>query len=128
MKFSEALEELKKGKRITRTGWEQKNFLQMDEEGNIENFVLNLEPYAYDQTIILSDGWIIKGGPEEQKPMTFLEAMQSVKMNCSICLPEWEEMWVNLDKATSQLVLNSYRTEPFTPTFTCFMLNDWEVV
>lgn len=127
MNFKEALEELKKGKRITRTGWDQKNFLKMDGSGDIENFIIQIHPYQYDQTIILSEGWIIKGGDPENK-LTFLEAIQLIKTGSSICLPEWDGQWVSLDKAENQLVLNSYQSSPFMPTFTCFMLNDWSVI
>lgn len=127
MNFKEAFQELKNGKRLTRTGWEQKNFLRMDDNGEIQNFIIHMEPYLYDQSIILSEGWIIKDGNPDQK-MPFLSALEAIKVGSSIALPEWDGMWVTLDKSTSQMILNSYRNEPFMPTFTCFMLNDWEVV
>lgn len=127
MNFTEAYEELLAGKKITRQGWEEKNYLKIDEDGIINNYYLDVTPYCYDQTIIKSDGWILyKGDPDNT--ISWLAGLMVIKNGGAIQYPDWGESFISLDKSTSQIIYNSYVSRAFMPSFTCFMVNDWEIV
>jgi hypothetical protein len=127
MNFEQAIEELKKGKKIRRIGWEEKNYLMVDEEDNeTKNYYLSIKPYEYDQTIILSNDWVNARNPTLTHIMKWTEAIEALKLGACLKQKDWDTGYITLDKSIPDIVYCYYETCPFSPTYTCFVANDWE--
>lgn len=126
MNFQQAFDELKQGRAITRHGWEDKNFLKLNKEGEVKNFILESKSYAYDESIILSNEWMDKNSLSDSS-MNWLEAIDALKMGANLQLPGWGG-WICLDKSSNEIIYQSYIEHPFQPTFTCFTAQDWMVL
>lgn len=121
MKFSEAMEKLKSGAKVTRHPWSEGVYFKMD--GNdVKSFQPKLLPYIYNEDIMVSDGWLIEGKVEE---MNFCDIIPYLQKGGKAKMRDWKEMFIYLDQSIKSLVVNSMDVFPFTPQFDDFVAQDW---
>ncbi len=121
MKFSEAVEKLKSGSKITRIAWNNEVYFQM--RGNqLKAFQPSVSNYFYGGYIMISDGWILDDSPEEYK---FYDIIPMLVNGSTAKLKDWSDMYITLDRSTKMLVVHSIEEFPFSPQFIAFLAEDW---
>lgn len=122
MKFCEAMDILKNGGKVTRTVWQGSLYFMM--QGNdVLSYQPKLLDYTYDESIMVSDGWLIEGDTQEY---TFCEIIPFLKDGKRAHMSGWQAGWyIYLDSQTSRLVLHMMDSFPFVPGFDSFVATDW---
>ncbi len=121
MKFSEAMEKLKSGSKVTRHPWRDGVYFMMV-NGEVKSFQPKLSPYIYNEDIMISDGWLIEGEDKEYK---FSEIIPLLLQHKKARLKDWKETFIFFDSQTKSLVVHSMDTFPFLPDFESFIAQDW---
>ncbi len=121
MKFSEAMDKLKSGSKVTRHPWKDGVYFMMV-NGEVKSFQPKLSPYIYNEDIMVSEGWIIEGKEDEYK---FSEIIPFLLQHKKARLKEWKETFIFFDSQTKSLVVHSMDTFPFLPDFESFITQDW---
>jgi len=121
MEFSEAMDKLKEGLKITRNAWKGSVYFRIV-EGEVKSFQPKLMPYIYNDDIMISDGWLVEGQEKEYK---FSEIILFLQQGFKARLKEWTEMFIFLDKPTKMLLVLSMENLPFIPDFESFTATDW---
>jgi hypothetical protein len=123
MKFSEIMDLLKSGSRVTREKWK-------DGVCFIYNApdVISLQPrvthFQYNESIMISEGWTID--TDYSKEYKFSEIIPFLMKGSIAKLKEWKkDNYIYLDKPTKMLVFHSMETFPFIPDFESFIAEDW---
>jgi len=121
MKFSEAMECLKKGSKVTRKPWKDGVYFFI--VGNeVKSFQPRLTVYSYSEDIMVSEGWLVDDGKKEH---SFSEIIPLLSLGSTAKLKEWKEMYICYDFTQKALVLHSMDAFPFIPDFDSFSSNDW---
>jgi hypothetical protein len=124
MKFSEAIEKLKSGAKVSRRLWGDGIYFFMKDK-EIKSFQPRINLYQYDESIMISDGWIVEGNKEEFK---FCDLIPLLQQGSRAKWKGWEDMVMYLDPLDKVLVLESLYIFPFTPDFDSFTADDWVVL
>ena len=121
MKFCEAMDLLKAGKKVTRHDWRDGLYFIM-EEGNVSSYQPVVEHYQYTEDIMVSDGWMTEG-TEEAK--AFCAIIPELQMGKRAWMSDWKhEFYISLDPA-SGLILHKMSQFAFHPSFADFQADDW---
>jgi hypothetical protein len=134
MEFKEALALLKEGKKVRRHAWDKTLHLKQVETEltdsqeckikTIRAFAEFCIPYHFDTSILLSDDWIVEEEPNNF--LTFDQAIDEVKKNKKVKLAHWRETYLCIDG--NNFYIRKIGEHNFTPTVSCFIANDWEVI
>lgn len=127
MNFKEAIEELKKGKKIRRKMWKDDIFIFIEDE-NIKSFFRENRPFHYDIDIITSDTWVIHDDKEE-KQFEFTEAIDLLLQNKSIRLIGWPQTtYIKMENDRKDFYISRMEQFSYVPTFQDFISIDWEIL
>ena len=121
MKFSEAMEKLKSGVKVTRATWKGRMYFLIV-KGEVKTFQSHISPYSYNEDIMVSDGWILEGVDQE---MNFTEIIPYLQKGMRAKLKSWDEIFIYLDNSIQGLASESMVPFQFTPDFASFMAEDW---
>lgn len=129
MLFIEAMDEMKKGKKVTRHEWRDKMWFAIEVGSDMPKcFRPKLQAYQYDESIMLSYGWRVDG---EDKTYYFPEIITPLIQGKKIHNDNWlksEDYYLYLDKPQNQLVIRSVESFHHTPNFMDFIANDWRII
>jgi hypothetical protein len=130
MKFSEAMTELKTGKRVARSKWAQgladRMYLSVDKiTGKSRAYRPTIRIYSYDSSIFMCDGWFILG---DDKEYFFHEIVDKLYNGSKARLKEWGEWYIYYDKEQKDLVYHYMQEFSFSPEFKDLLADDWVVV
>jgi hypothetical protein len=121
MNFCEAMDLLKNGAKVTRSVWKGSLYFMM--QGDV---VMSYQPryldYTYDESIMVSDGWLIEGDTQEY---TFCKIIPFLNDGKKAHMADWKDSFIFLDKPTGKLVLHMMDSFPFVPEFESFTATDW---
>jgi len=121
MKFSEAMEKLKNGAKVTRHLWGNNVYFLMD--GNdVRSFQPKLTPYSYNEDIMISDGWLVDDKEEE---MRFCDIIPCLQRGAKVSRKDWVEMYIYLDPVIKDLAVASMDSFPYAISFDSFVAEDW---
>ncbi len=121
MKFCEAMDLLKAGKKVTRNDWRDGLYFVM-EEGKVNSYQPVVEHYLYTEDIMVSDGWMVEGVTESRP---FCEIIQDLQKGMKAWMSDWKpEFYIQLDP-TDGLVLHKMSHFTFNPSFVDFKADDW---
>jgi hypothetical protein len=122
MKFNEAMKLLEQGKKVTRQSWVGSIYFVMD-GSDVKSYQPKLQPYAYNEDIMVSDGWVVEGLEGEHKFYDIISQLQDGKK----CHPkEWkEDCFIYFDQTLQGLALRTMEMFPFSVEFSSFMAQDW---
>lgn len=126
MRFNEAMEALQKGNKVTRQAWIGAIYFKMD--GNdVKTYQPRVAIYAYNEDIMISDGWVVDG---EEGEFKFYDIIPFLQKSKKAWLKDWisQEMYIHYDQASAAIVLNSMETYAFIPAFDAFIALDWVVL
>lgn len=121
MKFCEAMELLKAGKKVTRQTWKDSLHFLMD-GSDVKSYQPKLTNYIYNEDIMISDGWVVEGQDGEHR---FCDIVGWLQQGFKARLKDWKEPFIYLDKQTNSLVLYCMEVMPFIPDFDSFVAQDW---
>ncbi len=121
MKFNEAMQLLEKGSKVTRQSWTGSIYFMMEDK-DVKSYQPKLQPYAYNEDIMISDGWIVEDMKGEFK---FYNIIQYLMQGSKARLKDWKESYIYLDSSTKSLVMHSMDIFPFVPDFAAFLAQDW---
>lgn len=134
MNFSEATKLLKEGHGIRRKSWPDCSYVKIEvfitteseEVPVIKHYRQEIVPFVYDNSIILSDDWVVVG--EEDNIIDFPSAMEKLRYRYKVKPKEWDKnTYIALDQGLHEL--NQYRMceHRYHISFEDFSANDWEV-
>lgn len=121
MNFCEAMDLLKNGAKVTRTIWKGSLFFSMQGE-EVMAYQPRFLDYTYDESIMISDGWLIEGDTQEY---TFCEIIPFLHDGKKAHMADWKDSFIFLDNNSKKLVLHMMDSFPFVPEFESFMATDW---
>ena len=123
MNFSEAMDKLKEGAKVTRETWKQQLYFKMI-NGVVKSFFPRVAPYVYDENIMVSNEWYIAG-----KEYCFSEITHSLAVGGRAYRKDWDEgNYITYDKEHGGLAFHSIEMFEFSPTFDSFLAIDWIVL
>jgi len=121
MNFTEAMEKLKAGKKVSRETWRNSiYFLMKDKE--VKCFYPTLMNYVYDENIMISNDWMIVGDKEKYK---FCDIILRLQQCAKARLSHWKDEYIYLDIESKQLILHAMEPRSFVPDFESFIAEDW---
>lgn len=120
MNFSEAMEALQQGAKVTRKPWSGIYFV-MDGE-HVRSYQQKLGVWNYDEDVMISDGWIVDGVEGEHKFSDIITYLQQGKR---VWLKGWNEAYIQYDRQAQYLVSSFMDNFPYTPDFESFTATDW---
>lgn len=121
MNFTDAMELLASGKKVTRNDWRDGLYFVM-EDGHVLSFQPVVEHYLYTEDIMVSDGWITEGVTEARK---FSEIIPDIKNGSRAWMSDWQpDFYISLDK-TDGLVIHKMSKFDYHPSFDDFNADDW---
>jgi hypothetical protein len=123
MKFSDAMQSLKEGKKVSIPGWGNIYIKQTD--GKIDTWNLLADIFSWDLNTMMDGGWIIGGS---DKISTFEDVIYALRYGNTARKTEWVDKFIKLDKDTGEIIIISYAPFPFNPTFRDLLREDWFVV
>lgn len=121
MKFSEAMDKLKEGAKVTRQPWIDSVYFFMD-GSEVKSYTSKLAHFIYNEGIMVSEGWLVDGVEGEHK---FCDIIDYLNRGFKVKWNEWKEMHIYLDVPDKVLVVNTMELLSFTPQFSDFMAQDW---
>ncbi len=122
MKFSEAMEQLKSGKKVARNILGQNSYFLMD--GDIVRFYEpGLQHFTYDESIMVSDGWIIEDMTGEHY---FYDVVPFLQQGFKAKMKSWDNSCIYLEGQL--LILRTIESFPYMPSFSDFIAEDWVVL
>lgn len=125
MKFSEALEELKQGKKISREDWPNNFLLILDNE--IKCFAPMVDIYQYNSEIILSNEWMIIGDLTETE-YQFSDIIPFLIKGHKAKIKDWSDFHIYYESSDHLLLICSMFETNYLPIFDDFISNDWRIV
>lgn len=121
MTFEEAMDLLSSGKKVTRFDWKDGLYFVL-EEGHVASYQPVLEPYLYNEDIMVSDGWMVDGATESKK---FSEIISDLELSAKAWMSDWKpEYYIYLDSGHG-LVIHKMAKFDYHPSFNDFQANDW---
>lgn len=130
MKFSEAIKALDDGKKISRNIWKNQMYFA-SEGGAIWAYMPVISYYAYDNSIMYSEEWLTSDTDEfdNKKDRPFYDIIDDMYRGHKAMLKTWMAgTFIYYDHADKKLVLHKMERCGFTPEFSDFMADDWEIV
>lgn len=127
MNFSEAMEQLKSGKKLTRKPWEHSLYFVMNDKGEVESYQPKLTVYNYDEQIMLSEGWRVEN-MDLDEDKCFHEIVSFLQQGFRVRLKDWVNSYIFFDKSAQVLVIQTMDIFPFSPNFENFIKEDWMVL
>lgn len=124
MKFSEAMEALQKGSKVTRQQWLGSMYFLLDDK-DVKSYQPKLVVYNYGEDIMVSDGWMIEGQEGEFK---FYDIIDFLNKGKKAKLADWKDGYIKYDATSKYLVYHSMDIFPYQPDFEAFMANDWIII
>lgn len=121
MKFCEAMDLLKSGKRVTRDDWKDGLYFAM-EGGKVNSYQPVAGHYQYNEDIMISDGWMID---DDMREFSFYEILPFLQNGSKAKMKDWKEAFIYLEPSEKVLVIKSMDIFPFTPQFNDFVAQDW---
>ena len=88
MNFSDAIDHLKSGEKITRKSWNNKIWFEMSAD-ELLSCQEHFELYQYDESIMISDGWSLLNSETEEEH-SFSEIMDYLIRGFKAKLKEWQ--------------------------------------
>lgn len=128
MLFSEAMKEVIKGARVTRRPWLGTMYFERDKDNqnDIVCFQSMLAAFHYDDSIMISNDWLIEGCNE---PLYFYDIVNHLQSGKKATLSTWEkDTYIYYDSVNKYLVMHQMHAMPYIPDFDSFIANDWEIV
>lgn len=124
MTFSEAMELLKSGSKVSRLEWKDSIYFEM--QGDIIcSWQPVVEHYLYTEDIMISEGWMLDGFTE---PQSFCAIIPYLQGGARAWMKNWDDdFFITLDP-TSGLVLHKMSLCQFQPTFADFLAIDWVAI
>ncbi len=120
MTFSEAMELLKAGSKVTRNEWKNGLYFKM-EKLIVKSYQPIIGHYQYTEDIMISDGWIADGETESK---TFCEIIPELELGNKVRMKEWEQdYYIFMDG--SNIALHYMAQFSYHPCFADFQANDW---
>ncbi len=120
MNFSEAMDKLKEGKKVSRSAWNSGYFLMVN--GVIKAFKNELTYYTYTPDIMVSEEWIVD---EQDGAFKFCEVVPLLMLGHKASFSDWENSYIIYNKQEKCLVRHSMEETIFTPDFDSFLAGDW---
>lgn len=124
MRFNEAMEQLKSGKKVSRETWGKKIYFLM-QGSDVKCFFPSLSVYVYDESIMISDNWLIVGDKEKY---TFPDIILRLQQGAKARLEHWIDEYIYLDRDTKELTVHRMEARAFTPDFEAFSAEDWMII
>lgn len=124
MKFSEAMEALQKGSKVTRQQWLGSIYFLVDGK-DVKTYQPKLSIFNYDEDIMVSDGWKVEGVEGEFK---FYEIIDYLNKGKKAKLSDWKEAYIKYDANEKYLFHHVMDVFPYRPDFAAFMANDWIII
>lgn len=124
MKFSEAMEAMINGSKVTRKGWVGSLYFAY-EDGKVQSYQPKVSPYQYDEDIMVSDGWKIKGSEKEYK---FHEIINYLVEGKIAYREGWKDDYIFYDETFHSIGLFSMDNFKYTPSFESFTSMDWVIL
>lgn len=126
MNFSEAMERLQEGSKVSRQSAKNQFFFKMVDD-EVKYFGRGISNYQYDQSIFLSNGWHIVGLEIEGLPveMQFFDLIPHLKSGAKAYLKDWKDAYIYADSSTKSLLINTVNEHPVYPDLESLMAEDW---
>jgi hypothetical protein len=133
MKFAEALEELKAGKKIGRKAWEKNTFIKNQEVdtpnkkfGEPKVYKETIVPYVYNLNIIDSNDWLMVGETQKYK---FADIAILLLRGAKARFQDWEDgSYIFFDRQEKCLFWRYMSVcDMSTPDFMSFVAEDWYI-
>lgn len=121
MNFTEAMEKLKSGKKVSRETWRSSIYFLMKED-EVKCFYPTLMNYVYDENIMISKDWMIAGDKEKYK---FCDIILRLQQGAKARLAHWKDEHIYLDRDSKQLIVHTMEPRSFVPDFESFTAEDW---
>ena len=123
MKFSEAVQALKDGERVTRQSWIGSMYFQIDSVTELLHcFQPTLKAFGYDESIMLSTGWEVEG---EEGEFAFYDIISFLQQGKKAKLKEWTDTFIQYDSQAKTLVAHEMISFNYHPDFDAFTAIDW---
>ena len=123
MNFSDAIDHLKSGEKITRKSWDNKIWFEMSAD-ELLSCQEHFELYQYDESIMISDGWSLLNSETEEEH-SFSEIMDYLIRGFKAKLKEWQDMYIYFCPTDRQLILSRHAYNCYTPIIDDFIAQDW---
>ncbi len=121
MNFTDAMDLLSAGKKVTRHDWKDGLYFVL-EEGHVLSYQPILEPYSYNEDIMVSDGWMTEEAKESKK---FSEIIPELQKGMRAWMSDWKsEFYIYLESGT-RLVIHKMGKFDYYPSFEDFRAEDW---
>lgn len=121
MKFDEAMKLLEQGHKVTRLPWKGSIYFMVEGE-DVRSYQPKLAAYAYNEDIMVSDGWLVDDKEDEYK---FYDIIPLLIQGSKAKLKDWKESFIYLEPKDKILVIHSMDIFPFIPDFSAFVATDW---
>lgn len=129
MKFSEAMQALKDGKKVSMPGWGHIYIkIRRDDHGGcIGSYNQVIDHFPWNLDTLMEDDWIVSGS---QDPCSFEGVIYALRYGKTATKnnADWVGKYIKLDKDSGEVVLVSYEPFPFNPSFKDLLRDDWFVV
>ncbi|HHF7341028.1 TPA: hypothetical protein ACPSKZ_000705 [Legionella anisa] len=124
MKFSDAMEQLKLGYKVTRESWKDGIYFLM-QDNDVKSFHPILKPYIYNEDIMVSYGWRVDNSEQEMK---FVDIIPLLQAGGCAKMREWKDSYIYFDRQEGRLILRAMEQFQFMPEFEAFVAEDWVVI
>ena len=124
MKFNEAMEALKEGKKVTRQQWLGSMYFLLD-DNDVKSYQPKLSVYNYNEDIMVSDGWEVEG---EEGTFFFYDIIDFLNKGKKAKLSDWDNMYIHYDANAKYLTLYAMDVFPYQPDFAAFLATDWIII
>ncbi len=133
MDFQEAIEEMKNGKKISRSKWGNEIFFKLDGFA-IKSYRESICEFVYSEDIMISEGWVISEDNKDtvefnyMNEYSFYEIISFLKEGYLAKPKEWNDAFIFFHPEDKMLVKNSMHEYVFVPLFGDFVAQDWVII
>lgn len=127
MKFSEAMQALKDGKKVSLPGWDSLyiRFVDHVDGCRLVSFNLLADRFEWNLSTLMEDDWLVNGISEH---CTFEGVINALRYGKSAKKADWDDKLIRLDQQSGEIIQISYAPFPFNPSFKDLLREDWFVV
>ncbi len=132
MRFYDAVNYLKQGKKIAAKQWDKRSYLQAtiieltNEVVNIKYYSEVFNPYTYENDIILENDWCVY--KECDTTYSFYEMLLKLKEHKKITKKSWEKYQYIFTDGNKNLVFRTMEERKFVVDFDTLLNSEWELV
>ena len=123
MNFSDAIEKLKSGKKITRTPWRGEIWFEIT-DGELLSCQEHFEQYQYDESIMISNDWKLLGDKSDEE-YSFCDLMGHLLNGRKAKEEYWQDMYIYYCPKDKQLIVSMTVYNSYTPIIDDFLAQDW---